>query len=60
MDEKEKQQSREKQQFDQSSAELADMFPPQWWRLYSNLQKEGFTPSEALELVKMWILVLMR
>lgn len=45
----------EKASFDQSSALIADSFPPLWRRLYTGLIEEGFTKDEALELVKAFI-----
>ena len=42
-------------QLDQSSALLAEMLPPLWWGLYRACVDEGFTESQALELVKTYL-----
>ena len=42
-------------EFDQTIALLAEIYPNQWRRMYLGLVKEGFTESEAMELLKSYI-----
>ncbi len=42
--------------FDQSAKLIVDSFPSVWWGLYSNLLKEGFDSVQALDLLKTYIL----
>lgn len=44
-----------KAKLDQSSALLAEMLPPLWWGIYKACVDEGFTESQALELVKTYL-----
>jgi hypothetical protein len=41
---------------DQSTALIAEICPPHWRRLYENCIREGFLESQALELVKTYII----
>ena len=40
---------------DQDISLIAETFPPLWWNLYNNLVKEGFTPEQAIDLLKVHI-----
>ncbi len=44
------------QDTEQSRSWLADFYPPLWWNMYNNLQKEGFEEAKAFELLKTYIL----
>jgi hypothetical protein len=41
--------------FDQSAAFMGDNFPPLWWRLFTKMIDEGFTPDQALALLRAYI-----
>ncbi len=41
---------------DQSTALMAEMWPPMWRNIYLSLVKEGFTEVESLDLLKVFIL----
>lgn len=41
---------------EQAQSAVADLLPPFWHRLHRNTVTEGFTNSEALELLKTYIL----
>lgn len=41
--------------FDQSSAFIGDNFPPMWRRIYLGCIDAGFTPEDALSLLKVYI-----
>jgi len=43
-------------QLDQDMAAIIDVFPPLWRGLFVQLCKEGFTESQAMELVKAYII----
>lgn len=45
------------QNFDEVTTMMANSFPPYWWKLYSNLVKEGFSESQAMDLLKTYIAV---
>lgn len=40
---------------DQALSWIADTMPGIWRRMYDNLIKEGFTTTEALDIVKVYI-----
>lgn len=44
------------QNLEQSTAFLADNFPPMWRRIYDNLKLVGFNELQAMELLKTYIL----
>ena len=46
----------EQQKLEQGAALVADAFPPLWKRLHENLLKEGFDQTQAMELLKTYIL----
>lgn len=41
--------------FEQGAAIMADSLPPYWWRLYSNMVREGFSEEQAMRLLATWI-----
>ena len=41
--------------FEQDMAKLGDILPGHWRRIYENLKTEGFTESQAMELLKAYI-----
>jgi len=41
---------------DQESAFLGDFLTKLWYRMFVNLTEHGFTPDQALELVKTYIM----
>lgn len=51
----EQDKTKEMHDYEQACAMLAETQPPMWWRLYGNLQKEGFTKEEAMKLLCAWI-----
>lgn len=40
---------------DQMLANIRDMVPAVWWALYSGSVEKGFTPEQAMDLLKVWI-----
>lgn len=43
-------------ELDQSCSMMCELFPPLWYGLYVALLDQGFLESQALELVKVYIL----
>lgn len=54
--EEERKKMQELQNLEQSGATLGDFLPPLWRRLHENLIKEGFTETQAFDLLKSYIL----
>ena len=46
---------KQRAEIDQSLALMQEIFPVQWWGLYSGLLKQGFEPHTALSLVQTYI-----
>lgn len=42
-------------EFERNMATLGDMLPGHWRRIYENLKTEGFTESQAMDLLKAYI-----
>jgi len=42
-------------EIDQASAWLAECLPPLWWSLFEGCLQAGFTESNAIDLVKTYI-----
>lgn len=39
-------------QIDQGLAEIRELTPGAWWAMYQGAMDKGFTPTQAMELVK--------
>lgn len=39
------------QALEQALAMMAENFPPMWWRMYRNLQTEGFDEKQAFSII---------
>jgi hypothetical protein len=46
---------KEQAKADQDLAGAMDFLPAAWWRLFVNLKREGFSESQAMELLMMFI-----
>ena len=46
---------KERQEYDQDAACLADVLPKMWWGLYRGCMEEGFTREESLMLVRAYV-----
>lgn len=44
-------------ELDQCEAALCDLLPPFWFSMYSSLTTVGFTPEQAMDLLKTYIQV---
>lgn len=42
-------------ELDQCEAALCELLPPFWFSLYSSLLTTGFTPEQAMDLLKTYI-----
>lgn len=49
------QEVKQQRAFDNASMTVGEGLPPLWWRMYSNLQTEGFTEPQSFELLKHFI-----
>ena len=46
---------KQRAEFDQNMALMLDFVPTAWWQLYVRLIAEGFTESQAMDLVKTYV-----
>lgn len=51
MDEEQKEQIRRQQVLDQREEEMVQNLPRIWFRMYEQLQKEGFQRNESMEIL---------
>lgn len=42
-------------ELDQCEATLCELLPPFWFSMFRSLQTAGFTPEQAMELLKTYI-----
>lgn len=42
-------------QFDRALAEIREMTPGSWWALYSGSVEKGFSPTQAMDLLRSYI-----
>ena len=45
----------EQRVLDEASTAWNDMMPPSLWTFFGNLQREGFSATEAMRLTEVWL-----